>query len=64
MFSVLISSRATCAASTSRRSHQQPATMSSLRPVGPPRAQGSKPFGSSSARAKGCLLYTSPSPRD
>eukprot|EP00969_Alexandrium_andersonii_P064277 2831344-Alexandrium_andersonii.AAC.1 len=38
-------------ASTSRRSHQQPTTMRFSGPVGPPESQGSKPPGSSSARA-------------
>eukprot|EP00969_Alexandrium_andersonii_P173855 7685459-Alexandrium_andersonii.AAC.1 len=53
------------AASTSRRSRQQPATMSSLGPVGPPRTQGSKPLGSSSARARGPApeCFGGPSPR-
>eukprot|EP00969_Alexandrium_andersonii_P082549 3639201-Alexandrium_andersonii.AAC.1 len=47
------SSRVMFAASTSRRGRQRPATISSLGPVGPARTHGSKPSGSSSARASG-----------
>eukprot|EP00969_Alexandrium_andersonii_P304822 13474199-Alexandrium_andersonii.AAC.1 len=58
------SSRVTLAASISRRSHQQPTTMSSLGPIGPPFTQGSGPSGSSGARArgKGAECFGGPSP--
>eukprot|EP00969_Alexandrium_andersonii_P060481 2662798-Alexandrium_andersonii.AAC.1 len=47
------SSRVRFAASISRRCHRHPATKSPFGPVGPARTHGSKPSGSSCARARG-----------
>eukprot|EP00969_Alexandrium_andersonii_P209171 9237492-Alexandrium_andersonii.AAC.1 len=58
-----MSSSVTRAVSTSRRSHQQPATMRAFGPVGPPRTQGSKPPGNSFARARGKAPERSGAPR-
>eukprot|EP00969_Alexandrium_andersonii_P027997 1220961-Alexandrium_andersonii.AAC.1 len=57
-------SRVMFAASISRRSHQHPATTSSLGPIGPARTQGSGPSGISCARASGkaAECFGGPSP--
>eukprot|EP00969_Alexandrium_andersonii_P085211 3757431-Alexandrium_andersonii.AAC.1 len=64
MPSLRTSSRVMFAASISRRSHQHPATTSSLGPIGPARTHGSEPSGSSRARASGNVAecFGGPSP--